>query len=460
MEGSVTTRFSETTKYCWIIFAGCCALNLTVASMHAMLFGVYLLPTVVASGTDIVQASFAATIGQWVFAGAGLIAGWLLTRVNNTQFKLLTIYSAIMLVGSQLWNSFIALNFFEGMTGLYIGAVINGLSAGILPVMIPMIMIVSWFAPKWRGRFVGFAAVFSAVGAMIWPPVIAGIIQSVGLTQAYLFHGIVLLVFTFPTTIFLFKKRPEHILPWGVKTWEELRQQEADDVAKYGYPAKKVFFTMAMWLLLAAIAVATFHGGFTQNMPGAASQWLTQAGDPDGAVRGAMVGALMISCGAGGNLISKLLSGFIIDKWGPGIASASFVFASMLGMLVFIFVPTSDVSLYAGAFLLGCASPVMTVGMPMCVRMIFGDRTFPQIQSYVGVIQMLVGGVATVGVALILTNFGGEYVSIYIFGTIIYFIGTIIFIFANRFVGKYPWYDINGKLMPKVGEVPVQEPAA
>jgi MFS family permease len=423
-------------------------MNFTVAAMFAMLFGVFLLPMAVATGTDVVAASATATIGQWVLAVCALIAGWLLVRVNDKQFKILTFYSAVMLTASPLWNCFFGLQF-PGMIGYYIGAVINGLSAGILPVMIPMIMIVSWFAPKWRGRFVGFAAVFSAVGAMIWPPVMTFVIQNYDIGAGFLLHGIVLAVFTLPTTLFLFRKRPENVLPWGVKSWDELRQQEADDVAKYGYPAKKVFFTVAFWILLACIMIATFHGGFTQNQPGAAAQWLAQVGHPD-SVNGAMIGAFMISCGAGGNLISKLLSGFIIDKWGPGIASASFIAASALGMLIFVFVPTSPMTLYVGAFLLGCASPVMTVGMPMCVRMIFGDRTFPQIQSYVGFIQMMVGGVAVVGVAIILTNFGGQYISIYIFGAIIYAVGIILFIIANRFVGKYTWFDVNGKPMPQV----------
>jgi hypothetical protein len=295
---------------------------------------------------------------------------------------------------------------------------------------------------------------------MIWPPVITAVIQNLGLTSAYFVHGIVLLVFAFPTALFIIKKRPENVLPWGVSSWEELRQQEADDVAKYGYPAKKVFLTVAMWLLFICIGIATFHGGFTQNMPGAAGQWLTQAGDPDGAAKGAMMGAFMISCGAGGNMISKLLSGFIIDNWGPGIASASFMFASALGMAIFIFVPTTPLSLYAGAFLLGCASPIMTVGMPMCVRMIFGDRTFPQIQSYIGVIQMLIGGFSTVGVAMIITGFGGQYIAVYAFGAIIYCIGTVIFVIANRFVGKYTWYDEDGNPMPQVEKKTVTAEAA
>jgi MFS family permease len=446
VEEVVKRKFSETTNYAWVIFVGCCCLNLTVAAMFAMLFGVYLLPMAESSGAGMVAAATYPTVNNITIAITVILYGWLLAKTKGKQFNLVIGISAIFVTACALWNGLFALQF-PGMWGFYIGAVLNGLSGSALPVMVPIIMISSWFGPKFRGKFIGFAAAFSAIGAMMWPPIFTNIIITSGIGPAFTVNGIILGIFTIPFCFFVFKRRPEDVLPWGVKTWEELREQESADVAKFGYPPKKAIIAVAFWLIVLADLGVCFHGTFTQNQPGAAGQWLAAAGSAE-AVNAGMIGAFMISCGAVGNLLGKFSVGFIMDKWGAGIAAAVFVGCSALGMTIWLFVPITPMVLYAGALLLGLASPVMTVGIPMCIRQCFGDRTYPQIYSYLVTFQMIVSGFSSPLIAQILVSSGGEYTIIYQIGAVMYFLVLVIFVVVNRFRGKYPWYDIAGNIMP------------
>jgi MFS family permease len=450
MDEAVKGKFSHSSNFAWVIFIGCCCLNFTVAAMFARLFGVYLLPMAESSGAGMVAAATYPTVNNLTIAVTVILYGWLLARSKGKQFNLVIGISAIFVTLCPLWNGLFALQL-PGMWGFYIGAALNGLSGSALPVMVPIIMISSWFGPRFRGKFIGFAAAFSAIGAMLWPPIFTGIIQSSGIGAAFTVNGIILGIFTIPFCFFVFRRRPEDTLPWGVKSWEELREQEAADVAKYGYPAKKAIIAVAFWLIVLADMGICFHGTFTQNQPGAAGQWLAAVGSPE-AANAAMIGAFMISCGAVGNLIGKFSIGFIMDKWGAGIASAVFVGCSGLGMCLWLFLPTSPIVLYAGALLLGMASPVMTVGIPMCIRQCFGDRTYPQVYSYLVTVQMIVSGFSSPLIAQILVSNGGQYTIIYQIGAVMYFAMLIIFAVANRFRGKYQWYDVEGNAMPKTAK--------
>jgi MFS family permease len=450
MEGSVRRKFSETTNYCWVIFVGCCALNFTVASMFAMLFGVWLVPMATTSGAGMVPAAAYATVNNVTIAVTVLLYGWLLAKLKGKQFNILLTVSAIFVSLCPLWNGLFALQF-EGMVGFYVGAFLNGLSGSALPVMVPIIMISSWFGPKLRGKFIGFAASLSAIGAMIWPPFFTGLIQAYSLGFSFTINGVILAIFTIPFCIFVFRRRPDDVLPFGVKSLEELRVQESADVAKYGYPQKKAILAVAFWLIVLADLGVCFHATWTQNQPGAAAFWLTEVGSVE-AANAAMIGAFMISMGALGNLIGKFTVGFIMDKWGAGIAGALFVGVSAIGMCIWLLLPITPIVLYAGALCLGMASPVMTVCIPMCIRQCFGDRTYPPIYSYLVTLQMIMSGFSSPLIAQVLVNSGGNYDVIYQIGIVIYFTMVVIFVIANRFRGKYPWYDVDGNKMPEVAQ--------
>jgi MFS family permease len=144
----------------------------------------------------------------------------------------------------------------------------------------------------------------------------------------------------------------------------------------------------------------------------------------------------------------KLVIGFIIDKFGAGLAAALFALLTCLGMITWLVFPTTPLILYVGACLVGFASPIMTVGMPMTIRQTFGDRTYPRIYSYVVTMQMVVGGIASPLIAIILGAFGGQYSAVYIFGGCVTGSMVILFTIINTFRGKYPQVDEDGNPMP------------
>jgi len=447
MEGTIKEKFSRTSNYAWVIFIGCCLCSISVLPLGVMIFGVYLLPLAEATGSDIVTTSVYMTINGWGMAVTAIVWGWLLSRAKgNGQFKLICIGVATFGGLGPLWNSFVA-PLFGSIWGYYIGSAIFSLSGGSLIVMIPMAMISNWFGPKIRGKFFGLVSASSIIGALTIPPIFTLILQSTGLSMTFFIHAIIMGVLTIIPCAFIFRKRDEDVLPWGVKSWDELEESEGVSAAKYGFPVKKILLTIPFWLILLCQITETLHGGLANNMVGASGYWLGLAGSPEVA-NFAMIGALMMSVASISECVSKIAIGAIIDKWGPGIGCSVFIAIPIIGMLIWTLIPASLPTLYLGAVLFGCLPAVIVVGMPLVIRMIFGERTYPVAQSYVAAVNTFLSGLAAPFIAWVIVT--GSYSSAYWLACGIFVIAVVAYLFIGRYVGKLPWVDVDGNPMPSV----------
>jgi MFS family permease len=264
--------------------------------------------------------------------------------------------------------------------------------------------------------------------------------------MTYLTNAIVIAVFTLIPTIFIFRKRDEDVLPWGVKSWEDLREQEGGgEAAKYGFPAKKVLLTIPFWLILIIQICFTPHGSLMQNGIGATGYMLEVAGDPQ-AANFAMLGALMMSVGSWVECVAKILIGVLIDKFGPGIASATFCIIAVIGQLLILFIPTTVALLFIGGALFGTVNSVIVVGIPMLIRQVFGEKTYPVVQGYIAAINTFLAGAWSPLVGALIISF--TYRSIYWFGAIATAVPLILFLIVGRFIGKLQFEDDEGNPMP------------
>jgi MFS family permease len=440
----VKEGFSRKPNYAWLIFIGCCMCAMSVMPLGVMIFGVYLLPLAEATGSDIVTTSVYMTINGWGMAVTAIVWGWLLSKTKgNSQFKIICIVIALFGVLGPLWNASIAPQF--GIWGYYIGSAIFSLSGGSLMVMIPMTMISNWFGPKIRGKIFGFVSASGIIGTLTIPPLFTAILQSTGLNVTFLLHAIIMGFFTIIPCAIIFRKRDDDVLPWGVKSWEELEETEGANAAKYGFPAKRILLTIPFWLILLCQITETLHGGLANNMIGATGYWLGLVGSPE-AANFAMIGALMMSVGSISEAISKIAIGAIIDKWGPGIGCSIFIAIPVIGMLIWTLIPASLVTMYLGAILFGCLPATIVVGMPLLIRMVFGERTYPVAQSYVAAVNTFLSGLAAPFIAWIIVT--GSYSTAYLFACGVFAIPIVAYLFIGRYVGKLPWVDVDGNPMP------------
>jgi MFS family permease len=423
-----------------------CAMS--VGPLGIMIFGVYMLPLAEATGTDIVSVSVYMTINGWVMAVTAIVWGWLLSKVkNNAQYKIICIGVSLFGILGPWWNAAIAPQF--GIMGYYIGSGIFALSGGSLIVMIPMTLISNWFSPKIRGRIFSIISASGIIGAMIIPPVFTAVVQSSGVTPTFFLHGLIMGVFTMIPCALIFRKRDEDVLPWGVKSWEELQQIEGTTTAsRYGFPVKKIFICIPFWIIIFCQVTLTIHGALGNNTVGATGYWLGLVGSPE-AANFAMIGALMMSVASVSDALAKLVAGFIIDKWGPGVGCAVFLVIPIAGMLLWVLVPASLATLYIGSALFGCVTATIVVAKPLLLRAMFGERSYPIVQSYTAAVNTFLSGVASIVVPWIILT--ANYSVAYIFGAIVWALGAVLFFVAGRFVNKLKeqWVDVDGNPMPK-----------
>jgi MFS family permease len=448
MEG-IKEKFSRTSNYAWLVFIGCCMCSMSVGPLGIMIFGVYLIPLAEATGSDIVTTSVYMTINGWTMAVTAIFWGWLLSRTkNNSQNKIIYICIALFGLLGPWWNSFIAPQF--GIFGYYVGAFIFALSGGSLIVMIPMTMISNWFSPKIRGKVFGIISAAGIIGALTIPPLFTSVIQTSGLSMTFFLHGAIMGIFTIIPCAFIFRKRDDDVLPWGVKSWDELESgTEGAHAAKYGFPVKKIFICFPFWLIIICQVTLTIHGALSNNAVGGAGYWLTLSGSPD-AVNYAMIGALMMSVASVSDALAKLAAGAIIDKWGPGVGCSVFMVVPIAGMLVWCLIPASVVTLYVGAALFGCVTATIVVGKPLILRAMFGERSYPIVQSYTAAVNTFLSGIMSPFIAWVILV--SNYSTGFLVGCAIWLVAAVLFFIAGRYVGKLEWVDVDGNPMPK-GEV-------
>jgi MFS family permease len=328
--------------------------------------------------------------------------------------------------------------------GYYIGAGINGISGGCFMAMIPMMMMTDWFGPKLVGRFMGIASAAAIIGATIWPPLFTSILQNSGLNNAYIANAAVLLVCT-AIAVAIFRKRDPDVLPWGVKSWEDLEEQAGGDTQRYGFPPKKLWTSVAFYLGIIGTICFTLHGSMAQNLVGATTFWLN---DP---VNGPMIGAFGMSVASMGEACWKILSGFVIDKIGPAFNNAIFTGVAVIGLVIWVFAPHTIVFIFIGGAFFGAATVPIILGGPLLTAALFGPRTFPIVMGYGGAVNTFLSGLTSPLMAMMILGLG--YTSAYTVGIVVWIIPIITCVIVGvKYLGKLEWTDEDGNPMPKAAE--------
>jgi MFS family permease len=180
---------------------------------------------------------------------------------------------------------------------------------------------------------------------------------------------------------------------------------------------------------------------------GATGYWLELAGNSN-AANFAMIGAFMLSIAAVFEALAKFSTGFIIDRWGSGVGTALFLLLPAVGMLIWILVPASLPSLYIGAALFGTVTAGILVGKPLVLRALFGERTYPLVQSYTGALNTALSGLGAPLIAMVILSF--NYSAAFVVGIIACIVAALFFFLPARYEAslKAKWVDADGNPMP------------
>jgi MFS family permease len=320
-----------------------------------------------------------------------------------------------------------------------VGMIIAGIFIGIsMPMTFKLIiptLINNWFAPKQRGKYMGIAMAFSGIGTFVWAPMFTAIILSAGYKTSYIVNAILAAVLLLPW-VFVFRYTPadKGLKPFGYVAKEA---NSRDAKMSVGMSAGKAMRQPVFYALFIAVGVTAIGNGFNNNMRPMVADMLANTELVEGA---AMIAATMVSTCAVGNLLGKILYGFIVDKIGLKVGTIIFLSTFFLCFVVWMIFPGQVIMMYVGAFLLGTHNGLASVAMPLVARGVFGSYDYAKIYSRITIAQAIAGGFATTiltSLALVIgTNMGPIYLG---FGMVVVVIIAFTLLYGISRMGKIEW---------------------
>ena len=411
--------------YAWLIFIGCCFVNAASMAASISIVGVYLLP---------VSQSIGVGPGDWMMwmtvcsVVSCIATSFLGQAIQAKSINVVTTLSAVLLALAVFMFSF-----GNSLVWFYVWGGVLGLAMPCIATLTVPTLIGNWFGKSHRGKMLGIAAAFTGVGTFVWAPLFTVILQNFGWAMSYRINALLILVFLVPWTLFVFKFKPEDK---GLRPYGYIEGESADEAnaMKVGMRRSAALKTAPFWIMVVAILFTSIGMGFNSNQVAIATE-LT-AGIME-AQEAALLGASMISVAAVGNICGKIVFGFMQGKAGLRATLITFVGAFFVGFALWVFAP-SQATLLVGAFLFGTHNALISVGYPLVVRGLYGNKDYSKIFSNLMTVNGLMGGISGTIIAIVYQFLGSYHAALVAALVIIVLIGILLFA-ATGFIGKLKW---------------------
>jgi MFS family permease len=344
-----------------VVAASVIGLFFHFGSLLVVTFGLFLKPLSEQFNWTRTQVSLAFTLACLTALCSMLVVGWLTDRYGARRVIILSLllfgvlFTSLSLLAPHLWV-FYAIFAILGLLG-------PGTSA------VPHASLISrWFTTR-RGLALGVMMCGTGTGGILWPVIGQGLIDRVGWRVSYALLGGAVLLIAVPVLL-LFLKEPS--------------QPEASSVEKHnsGLERREAIRSETFWILMVVFFLVS---AIIQACMVHLSPLLTDHGIT------AQRAAFALSLLGGANLIGRLGTGWLLDRFSPIlVVTLSFV-AIILGV-VMLMAGVSSVSASIAAALIGFGYGAETSAAPFLISLYFGLRTFGEIYSYL-FITVPLGGV-------------------------------------------------------------------
>ena len=420
---------TETNKgrlhYAWLIFIGCCFVNAASMAASISIVGVYLLP---------VSSSIGVGPGDWMlWMTVCSIVSCIVTSIWGQFLQTKNINVVTYISAAALAIAVFAFSFGNSVQWFWIWGGVLGFAMPCIATLTVPTLIGNWFGKKYSGKLLGIAAAFTGVGTFCWAPLFTMIIQSLGWQTAYQLNAALIAVCLLPWTLFVFKFKPEDkgLEPYGYDA--ELEAQSANAM-KLGMSRSLALKTAPFWIMVVVILFTSMGMGFNSNQVAIATEAMSGSMDMQAA---AMLGASMISVAAVGNICGKIIFGFMQTRAGLKATFIVFIVAFLVGFGLWAFVPISAV-LLIGAFLFGTHNALVSVGYPLLVRSLYGNKDYSKIFSNLMTVNGLMGGISGTIISFVYQTLGSYQAALVAAMAIVVLIGIGVLV-ACGFIGKMKW---------------------
>lgn len=265
---------------------------------------------------------------------------------------------------------FVWLSFAQSLWQFYIGGFFMGLGVGMLLFLAPSTLINRWFVTR-AGFLLGIVMAFTGVGGVVWSSVGGSLILSIGWSSTYLVFAALSAV-TLVATIFLVSNGPKDkgLLPVG---YVEPTDGGSLAYEPEGIPAAKAFKMPAFYLILAMVFLLNFGMYVYFMIPSYLSTMEISIAMP-------MIGSIASSAAMAGQTGSKLVFGFVGDKY-PHACTIIGVALGIFGVILLASGIESVAIIMIAALTFGAYYGVTNVMSPMLTHLNFGDAQYPRIYS-------------------------------------------------------------------------------
>jgi MFS family permease len=338
-------------------------------SLLVVTFSLFIKPLTEQFNWTRTQVSLAFTLACLAALCTMPLVGWLTDRFGARRLIIISmlffgaLFASLSLLTPHLWL-FYAIFVVLGLIGPGTAAV-------------PHASLISrWFTAK-RGLALGVMMCGTGTGGIIWPLLGQGMITRTGWRASYALFGAAVLLVAVPVLL-LFLKEPSQ--PRASATEKQIP----------GLGRREAFRSGTFWVLMIAFFLVS---AIVQACQVHLSPLLTDRGIT------AQRAALAISMLGAANLIGRLGTGWLLDRF-PAILVVTISFAAiMLGVAILV-TGGSDVSACIAAALIGFGYGSETSAAPYLTSLFFGLRTFGEIYSYLFITVPLGGalGPALMGV--------------------------------------------------------------
>ena len=341
----------------WLVLAVCCGLAASSIGVSIYSSGVFYTP--VSQSLGIMRGTFSMhmTIFSLMTAISSLFIPKLMTKISYQILLVASVIVAVVTTG--LMAAATTTEMF------YLLGALRGMSTAIFSIVPLTIIINGWFEKK-HGLATSIVFGFSGLAGSICSPILASVIENMGWQIGYVVKAGIILCLCLPAIIYPFHLDPKKdgLLPYGYEFKQEVAQHQQVKVFSYCSMAFISFFIFG--LLCSCITSVTQHlPGYGQSLGYSVT-----------------LGAMLLSAGMVGNIISKLIIGVISDRFGAIKATTVMIIANTLG-IVLLMMKTSSMMLVFGAFLFGSCYSIGAVALPLLTKYFFGidnyGAVFPKI---------------------------------------------------------------------------------
>lgn len=394
----------------WIVLTVCCGLAAASIGISINSSGVFYTP--VSNSLKIMRGTFSMhmTVFSLSTAFSALVVGKLINKISYKLLLIISVIVAVISTGLMAVTKTVAI--------FYLLGAVRGFSTGMFSI-VPLTMIINNWFDKNHGLATSIVFGFSGLSGSIFSPILSNIIEIYGWQTGYLIKALIILGLCLPAILYPFKLDPRDngYLPYGYEKTSETKAI----ISNHSFNFISVSFISFVVFGLLSNCITSF----TQHFPGYGMSLGYSAA----------IGAMLLSAGMVGNIVSKLIIGILSDRIGAIKATVTMILANTLGIIL-LMIGSSEMLLVSGAFLFGSSYSIGAVALPLLTKYFFGIDNYGEVFPKISFASNI-GAAVSLSMIGYIYDFFGSYIYAFIIALIMILICILTLVITLKNKGEY-----------------------